>query len=169
MLVALRCVTLMSDSVTAPNAPLVRWLAPPAGPNPVLLLSEPVRFVNKLQDASHRLGDPLSLTCTYAGSKRAHVSRTKDGKLIWASYQYNVKTGDSSCTLEVLNSDSQDAAGLYSCQLSNAEGSAACDAYVSVRSSKKGTRTNTRHRELTHPAPRPVSVPLVLTRLPLIT
>ncbi|XP_068457588.1 titin-like [Clinocottus analis] len=101
------------------------------------VLNKPVRFVNRLEDVSYRLGDPLSLTCTYAGSQRVHVSWTKDGKLIWASYQYNVKTSDSSCTLEVLNSDRQEAAGLYSCQLSNTEGSAVCNAYVSVRSSKK--------------------------------
>lgn len=56
----------------------------------------------------------------------------KDDKLIWASYQYNVKTTDSSCDLEVLNSDSAAAAGKYTCEISNAEGSVACCAHVNI-------------------------------------
>lgn len=56
----------------------------------------------------------------------------KDDKLIWASYQYNVKTTDSSCTLEVLNSDRAESAGKYTCQISNAERSDACHAHVNI-------------------------------------
>lgn len=106
---------------------------------PVLLLSEPVRFVKKLQDTSYHLGAPLSLMCTYTGSQQVHVSWMKDGKPIWASYKYNVKTTKSSCILEVLNSDREEAAGVYSCQVSNAGSSAICDAYVICKTTKKGT------------------------------
>lgn len=109
----------------------------------VLLLSEPVRFVKKLDDTSYRLGDPLSLRCTYTGSQRVHASWTKDGKPIWASYKYNVKTTESLCILDVLNSDREEAAGVYSCQVSNAQSSATCDAYVICKSSKKGTNSLT--------------------------
>ena len=115
----------------------------------MLLLSEPVRFVKKLEDTSYRVGDPLSLSCTFAGSQRVYVSWTKDGKPIWASYKYNVKTTDSLCVLEVLNSDREEAAGLYCCQVSNAEGSATCDAYVSLKSSKKGISSTLTAESLT--------------------
>ncbi len=111
----------------------------------MLLLSEPVCFVRKLKDTSYCLGNPLSLMCTYTGSQRVHVSWMKDGKPIWASYKYNVKTTDSSCVLEVLNSDREEAAGFYSCQVSNAEGSAVCDAYVIYKTSKKGITLNIKH------------------------
>lgn len=105
----------------------------------MLLFSEPVRFVKKLEDTAYCVGNPVSLMCTYTGSQRVYVSWTKDGKPIWASYKYNVKTTESSCILEVLNSDGEEAAGLYSCQVSNAGGSAGCDAYVVCKTSKKGT------------------------------
>lgn len=98
--------------------------------------------MKKLEDTSYSLGDPLNLTCTFTGSQRVHVSWTKDGKPIWASYMYNVRTTESSCTLEVLHSDRDSAAGLYSCQVSNAAGSAVCDAHVICKSSKKGITTH---------------------------
>lgn len=104
----------------------------------MLLFSEPVKFVKKLEDTSYCLGKPLSLTCVFTGSQRIHVSWMKDSKPIWASYKYNVKTTDSLCVLEVLNSDREEAAGLYTCQVSNAEGSATCDAYVVCKTTKKG-------------------------------
>lgn len=97
-----------------------------------LLLSEPVRFVKKLEDVSHELGKPLRLLCTYTGSQRVHVTWKKDDKPIWASYQYNVKTTNSSCTLEVLNSDRAAAAGKYTCEISNAEGTDTCHAHVKI-------------------------------------
>lgn len=108
----------------------------------MLLLPEPVRFVKLLEDTSYHLGHPLSLTCTYTGSQLAYVSWTKDGKPIWASYKYNIKSTDSSCVLEVLNSDREEAAGVYSCQVSNAESSAICDAYVFCKTAKKGITTH---------------------------
>lgn len=97
-----------------------------------LLLLEPVHFVKKLEDVFHELGKPLRLECTYTGSQRVYVTWTKDDKLIWASYQYNVKTTDSSCVLEILNSDSVAAAGKYTCEISNTEGSEACYAHVNI-------------------------------------
>ncbi|KAJ3592471.1 hypothetical protein NHX12_007598 [Muraenolepis orangiensis] len=63
---------------------------------------EPVRFIYKLEDTSFRVGQPLKLVCTYTGSQRVHVTWKKDDKLIWASYQYNVLTTDSTSSLEVL-------------------------------------------------------------------
>lgn len=111
----------------------------------VLLLSEPVRFVKKLEDTSYHLGSPLSLMCTYTGSQRVYVSWMKDDKPIWASYKYNIKTTDSSCILEVLNSDREEAAGIYSCQVSNAESSAICNAYVFCKTAKKGITSMTHH------------------------
>lgn len=99
---------------------------------PALLLSEPVRFVRKLKDATFSVGRPLTLACSYAGTPRVYVAWKKDGKPIWASYQYNVKTTDSSCVLEVLNSDRPDAAGTYTCEISNGAGSDVCDARVSL-------------------------------------
>ncbi len=56
----------------------------------------------------------------------------KDDKLIWASYQYNVKTTDSLCVLEVLNSERAAAAGKYTCEISNAEGTDTCHAHVKI-------------------------------------
>ncbi|XP_078030797.1 leucine-rich repeats and immunoglobulin-like domains protein 1 [Epinephelus lanceolatus] len=102
---------------------------------------EPVRFVKKLEDTSYCLDDPLSLTCTYTGSQQVHVTWKKDGKPISASNKYHFKTTDSLCALEVLNR--QDAAGLYCCQVSNAGGSAICDAYVINKTTKKGITSMT--------------------------
>lgn len=66
----------------------------------------------------------------YTGSQYVYVSWTKDGKPIWASYKYNVKTTDNSCVLEILNSDKEEAAGKYSCEISNASSSAICHSHV---------------------------------------
>lgn len=97
-----------------------------------LLLSEPVRFVKKLRDISCEKGKPLRLEVSFAGTPRVNVTWKKDGGLIWASYQYNVITTDTSCILEVLNSDRMEAAGTYSCQLDNGVGSDSCEAQVSI-------------------------------------
>lgn len=99
---------------------------------PALLLLEPVRFIKKLEDTTFIVGQPLKLICAYTGSQRVHVTWKKDGKLIWASYQYNVKTTDSTCILEVLNSDRPDAAGTYSCEICNGAGTDVCQARVSL-------------------------------------
>ena len=97
-----------------------------------LPLIEPVRFVKELEDTTFRLGQPLSLYCGYSASPRVYVSWRKDGKPIWASYKYNVKTTDNSCVLEVLNSDRLEAAGRYSCEISNSENTAICYAQVQL-------------------------------------
>lgn len=97
-----------------------------------LPLSEPVRFVRKLEDMYFRLREPLTLKCTYTGSQRVHVTWKKDGKPIWASYQYNVKTTDDTCILEVLNSDREWAAGKYTCEISNNGGTDICHATVTL-------------------------------------
>lgn len=97
-----------------------------------LLLSEPVRFVKKLQDISCEKGKPLRLEVSFAGRPRVNVTWKKDGRLIWASYQYNVITTDTSCILEVLNSDRMEAAGTYSCELYNGVGNDTCEAHVSI-------------------------------------
>lgn len=97
-----------------------------------LLLSEPVRFTRKLEDTTFIVGQKLKLACSYTGSQRVHVTWKKDGKMIWASYQYNVKTTDSVCILDVLNSDRPEAAGTYTCEISNGAGTDVCHARVSL-------------------------------------
>lgn len=97
-----------------------------------LPLSEPVHFVKKLRDISTEKGKPLRLEVTFAGTPRVNVTWMKDGKLIWASYQYNVITTDTSCILEVLNSDRMEAGGRYSCEVDNGVGSDRCEAQVSI-------------------------------------
>ncbi|XP_035507142.1 titin-like [Scophthalmus maximus] len=72
------------------------------------------------------------MECTFTGSQRMYVSWMKDGKSIWASYKYNVKTTNFSSTLEVLNSDSREAVGKYLCEISNSEGSAICHALIKI-------------------------------------
>ncbi|KAK0143511.1 Titin [Merluccius polli] len=101
--------------------------------------SRPVRFIKKLEDTSVIVGQPLKLVCTYTGSQRVHVTWKKDDKLIWASYQYNVLTTDSTCSLEVLYSDRPAAAGKYSCEISNEAGRDVCHAHVTLG---KGTSNN---------------------------
>lgn len=91
-----------------------------------------MRFVTKLEDTTFIVGQPLTLACAYTGSQRVSVTWKKDGKLIWASYQYNVRTTDSLCVLDVLNSDRPEAAGMYSCEISNGVGTDVCHARVSL-------------------------------------
>ena len=97
-----------------------------------LLLSEPVCFIKKLEDTTFIVGKPLTLVCTYAGSQRVYVIWKKDGKMIWASYQYNVRTTDSVCFLDVLTSDRPEAAGTYTCEISNKAGTDVCHARVTL-------------------------------------
>lgn len=61
-----------------------------------------------------------------------NVTWRKDGKLVWASYQYNVITTDSFCILELLNADRVTASGRYSCEVDNGLGSDRCEAQVSI-------------------------------------
>lgn len=98
----------------------------------ILLLSEPVCFSKKLEDTYFRLREPLTLKCTYTGSQRVSVTWRKDGKLIWASYKYNVHTTEDTCILEVLNSDREEAVGKYTCEISNAGGTDVCHANVKL-------------------------------------
>lgn len=106
----------------------------------ILPLSEPVRFVKKLEDTTFMVGQPLKLVCTYTGTQRVYVTWKKDDKLIWASYQYNVKTTNTTCVLDVLNSDRPEAAGKYTCEISNGAGTDICHARVTLG---KVTDTNT--------------------------
>lgn len=70
----------------------------------------------------------------------------KDGKPIWASYKYNIKTTDFSSTLEVLNSDRREAEGQYFCEISNCEGTDICHAMVKIGK----TTTMSRHHCFTN-------------------
>lgn len=97
-----------------------------------MLLTEPARFIRKLENITFRVGKPLSLRVAFTGSQRVSVTWKKDGRLIWASYKYNVKTTDCSCVLDVLNSDREEAKGRYTCEISNSEGSDVCHAYVKL-------------------------------------
>lgn len=108
--------------------------------------SEPARFVRKLEDTYFRLREPLILQCSFTGGQTVSVAWRKDGKLIWASYKYNIKTTEDTCILEVLNSDRKEAAGKYSCEISNAEGSDVSHANV-----KLGTKNVLNHfRKIIH-------------------
>lgn len=97
---------------------------------------EPVHFVKKLRDLSCERGKPLKLEVSFAGTPIVNVTWKKDGRLIWASYQYNVITADTSCILEVLNSDRMEAAGTYSCEVDNGVGNDRCEAEVSIFGNK---------------------------------
>lgn len=97
-----------------------------------MLLTEPARFIRKLENTTFRVGEPLTLRVAFTGSQRVNVTWKKDGGPIWASYQYNVKTTDCSCVLDVLNSDREEAHGRYTCEISNTQGSDICHAYVKL-------------------------------------
>ncbi|MEQ2173688.1 hypothetical protein GOODEAATRI_000004 [Goodea atripinnis] len=97
-----------------------------------LFVKEPVHFVKKLRDISSEKGKPLRLEVTFSGTPRVNVTWKKDGKLIGASYEYTVTTTETSCILEVLNSDRMETAGKYSCEVDNGVGSDRCDAHVSI-------------------------------------
>lgn len=88
--------------------------------------------MKKLRDITCEKGKSLRLEVTFAGTPRVQVTWRKDGKLIWASYQYNVITTDTSCILEVLNSDRMEAAGTYSCEVDNGVGSDRCEGKVLI-------------------------------------
>ena len=98
----------------------------------IITLPEPVHFVKKLRNISCEKGVPLRLEVTFAGTPRVEVTWWKDGDFIWASYQYNVIKTDTSCVLEVLNSDKMEAAGTYSCNVDNGVGSDKCEAQISI-------------------------------------
>jgi hypothetical protein len=110
-----------------------------------LLLTENMRFIKKLEDTCFLLGKPLKLVCKYTGSNRVQVTWKKDDKLIWASYQYNVLTTDSTSSLEVLYSDRPAAAGKYSCEISNGVGSDVCHAHVRLGKGKSTNLARTFH------------------------
>lgn len=65
----------------------------------MLILSEPVRFTSELEDTAQRVGEPMSLMCSYTSSQQMHVSWIKNGKPVWASYKYNVKKTESASTV----------------------------------------------------------------------
>ena len=97
-----------------------------------ITLPEPVHFVKKLWNISCEKGVPLRLEVTFAGTPRVEVTWRKDGDLIWASDQYNIIKTDTSCVLEVLNSNKMEAAGTYSCDVDNGVGSDKCEAQISI-------------------------------------
>lgn len=109
--------------------------------------SEPAHFVKKLRDLSCERGKPLKLEVSFAGTPIVNVTWKKDGRLIWASYQYNVITADTSCILEVLNSDRMEAAGTYSCEVDNGVGNDRCEAQVSIFGNKLLPKERERKRE----------------------
>lgn len=131
--------------------PLILIITSACSPSPLhlttsLLLTEPARFIRKLENTTFRVGEPLTLRVAFVGSQRMNVSWRKDGRPIWASYQYNVKTTDCSCVLEVLNSDREEARGRYTCEISNAEGSDICHAYVKLGNTNRQHRAGGSHQ-----------------------
>ncbi len=54
----------------------------------------------------------------------------KDGKQLYASYQYNTKVTSNSCILECLHECNNETNGKYSCEVSNVYGTDICHAQV---------------------------------------
>lgn len=97
-----------------------------------LFFSEPARFVKKLKDCSFALGKKLRLECEFKGAPKMFVTWYKNGKQLYASYRYNTKVTGNKCILEGLYEIKPDAAGRYSCEVSNSSGTDICHAEIAV-------------------------------------
>ena len=96
----------------------------------ILFLSEPARFVKKLQNLSIPMSQKLRLECIFMGAPKMFVTWYKDGKQLYASYRYNSKVTENSCIMECLHECNKETAGRYSCEITNPYGTDICHAQV---------------------------------------
>ncbi|XP_076118580.1 neurofascin-like [Alosa pseudoharengus] len=95
-------------------------------------ITEPARFVKRLEDVSFPLSKKLKLECTFKGAPKMFVTWYKDGKQLYASYRYNTKVIGNTCILECLHACNKDTPGRYSCEVSNLYGTDICHAQITT-------------------------------------
>lgn len=97
----------------------------------MFFLTEPAKFVKKLNDLSIDRGKQIILECTYTGTPPIAVSWKKNGVKITQSEKFHITTTETSAILEI-SSSKMDDGGLYSCHIENDSGQDNSQATVSI-------------------------------------